>query len=88
MICSACQNDILVKDGNRKIKCMSCNATWYNNIGEHCQACEFDKGLTQTYANTIYCKVCNSKWRNAYLSQFGKSQRGYYASKYKASRKY
>ncbi len=87
MICSACQNDILEKESNRKIKCGSCNAIWYNNVGSHCDDCEFGKGLDQRYPNTIYCLKCHSKWYNAYLSQFGKSQRGYYASKYKASRK-
>ena len=86
MICSACQNDILIKDDNRKIKCGSCNAIWYNNVGEHCPDCEMGKGLTQRYPNTIYCSTCNSKWRNAYLSQFGKSQRGYYSAKFKAGR--
>jgi hypothetical protein len=86
MICSACQNDILVKESYLKIKCVSCNAIWYNNAKSNCPDCEFGKGLTQKYPNVIYCMRCNSKWSNAYLSQFGKSQRGYYASKYKASR--
>lgn len=43
--------------------------------------------LKQDYPNTIHCTKCNTKWTNNNLSQFGKNQKSYYASKHRESRK-
>lgn len=50
-----------------------------------CYACQ-NGSLSQTYPNTIYCEACGAKWYNNSLSQFGKSQKSYYSSKYRKSR--
>jgi len=50
-----------------------------------CAACQ-NGTLRQLYPNCIECPSCNSKWYNNSLGGFGKSLKGYYASKYKAGR--
>ncbi len=67
------------------IKCQGCNATWVNKTGVSCNDCVVEK-LNHDYPNTIKCSTCNTKWYNNNLAQFGKNQRSYYASKYKAGR--
>ena len=84
-ICHACQNDVIEKINNYRISCRSCNATWSNMKGGGCEDCVIGK-LQQNYPNNIFCVTCNTKWNNGSLAQFGKSQRGYYASKYKKGR--
>lgn len=84
-ICAACQNDVLKKTSHMYIKCQGCNATWVNKTGASCNDCVVEK-LNHDYPNAIKCTTCNTKWYNNSLSQFGKNQRSYYASKYKAGR--
>jgi len=86
MICAACQNDVVVKLDNSRIKCNTCNATWYNRTAACCDHCVIGK-LEQRYPNTIKCPHCGTKWYNNNLNQFGKNLKGYYSAKWKEGRK-
>jgi hypothetical protein len=97
MICYACQNGSIKQSYINNLSCEKCKASWVNNMlpksmsttsgyAGLCLVCNGGQ-LKQDYPNTIQCTKCNTKWTNNNLSQFGKNQKSYYASKHRESRK-